>query len=205
MNRVVDKINQLDHDYVMIAGDLTYWPDLTNLSELYSWVQDIEKPVYVVLGNHDVEQPWPRVRDDLVPLLEQYGARVLNNDIVALNWFELVWLGSRWNNEDDISLLDQYNESDTIVVLTHNPDTTTRFVNNNADATLVGHTHGGQIRIPRLYKHVIPTKWDFDRWLYVKWERDDMMTNLYITAWLGEGWLPMRLFNPPVIDLITLQ
>jgi predicted MPP superfamily phosphohydrolase len=66
----------------------------------------------------------------------------LNNDIVEFDNFTLLGLGSNWNREDDTSLLQHYSQDENIIVLTHNPDTTLKYDNNNADLTLAGHTHG---------------------------------------------------------------
>lgn len=64
---------------------------------------------------------------------------------------------------------------------------------------MAGHTHGGQLRIPFLYKKAIPTEGDFDRGL----SQEDT-TLLFTTAGVGETALPMRLFNPPCIDVLRL-
>ena len=50
------------------------------------------------------------------------------------------------------------------IVLLHNPDILQYYSPHAIPAlTLAGHTHGGQIRIPWLYKKTIPTDGDFDR------------------------------------------
>ncbi len=109
-------------------------------------------------------------------------------------------MGDRWGQEDNVKLLDTFSEKDNVVVLTHDPDTTLDYTNNNADLTLVGHTHCGQMRIPWLYKYAIPTKGPFDKGL-----TQEKYTQLYITCGVGETALPLRLFNPPVIDILNLQ
>jgi DNA repair exonuclease SbcCD nuclease subunit len=44
---------------VFIAGDLTFRPalDQKELEELFQPLEDLQMPVYMVLGNHDVEHP----------------------------------------------------------------------------------------------------------------------------------------------------
>lgn len=200
LSELVKIINKQDVDMVMIAGDFTYEPQNDDLSKLFAPLADIKYPVYAVLGNHDVEKPGPPIREELEQILEKYNVNLLNNDIVSLNGFTLVWLGSKWNDEDDVSLLEELSLWDNIIVLMHNPDTTLKYVNNNADITLAGHTHGGQIRIPWLYKHVIPTTGDFDRGL-----TEEEFGKLFVTAGVGETALPMRLFNPPVVEVLRLR
>ncbi len=200
MDAIVEKLQNLDVDMILIAGDFTYWPDKDDIPYLFESLGLLEVPVYAVLGNHDVERPGEFLKDVLVPTLENNNVMVLQNHYVELPEFTLLWLGSHMNGNDDISLLDNYSTGDNVVVLTHNPDTTLRYTNNIADLTLAGHTHGGQIRLPFVYKRVIPTQWDFDRDL-----TQEKNTQLFVTAWLGMTWLPMRLFNPPVIDVLHLQ
>lgn len=200
LERMVSKINKLDIDSVMIAWDVTGYLNKTQLEELLEPLKEINKPVYWVLWNHDVELPGPKIRDELKELLDSYNFTHLNNQSVQIWPYTLVWLWSHRNNEDDITLLEKFTQEDNIVVLTHNPDTTNKYTNNIADLTLAGHTHGGQIRIPWLYKKVIPTRGNFDQWL-----TQETNTQLFVTSWLGETWLPLRLFNFPVIDVIEIK
>ncbi len=198
MKKAVRVINEQKPDYVFIAGDFTYEPKKGELAKLFADLSELDAPVYAVLGNHDVEQPGPPVRDELKAALEAEGVTFMNNKRVDLNGFTLLGLGDNWSGEDDLSLLDEMKENDHVVVLTHNPDTTLKYTNDLADVTLTGHTHCGQIRIPWLYRRAIPTFGPFD-----KGYTQEAHTKLYITCGLGEVGLPFRLFNPAAVDVIT--
>ena len=63
-----------------------------------------------------------------------------------------------------------------------------------------GHTHAGQIRIPGLYKYIIPSKYNFDRGFYHLFSSD-----IFVSPGLGNVVLPLRLFNPPEISVINLK
>jgi len=53
------------------------------------------------------------------------------------------------------------------IALIHNPDITIEYPVDAIPAlTLAGHVHGGQIRIPWLYKKFLPSIWKFDRGYY---------------------------------------
>ena len=199
LERVVRVINKQNPDYVMIAGDFTHDPKEGEIGLLFESLSDINVPVYAVLGNHDIE-PGSPVRSELRNVLEHEGINFLNNQKIVLENFTLVGMGDHWGNEDDVTLLDTFTEEDAVVVLTHNPDTTLSYANNNADVTLTGHTHCGQVRIPWLYKRAIPTEGPFDKGF-----TQEKYTKLYITCGLGEVGLPMRLFNPPVIDVLNFK
>lgn len=199
LSKAVEKINNIQADYVFIAGDFTYQPELIDLEKLFAPIWKINKPVYWVLWNHDVEKPGPKLRDELKTVLDNLWANYLNNTTVKLGNFTLVELGSNWNREDDTSLLEEFTPSDNIVVLAYNPDTTLKYSNNIPDLTLAGHTHGGQLRIPGLYKSVIPTTWNFDKWF-----SQEEFTKLYVSSGIWETAIPMRFLNFPEIVVLEL-
>ena len=201
IKRVVEKINSLSNiDYIFIAWDLTWNPKKENLSQLFQPLSELNSPTYWVLWNHDVEKPGPKIRDELIDILDWYWLHHLNNETIELNNFSLIWLWSNWNNEDDVTLLQNYNKSDNVIVLTHNPDTISKYTNNISDLTLAWHTHWWQVRIPVIYKDVIPTEWIFDKWF-----TQEDTTALFISSWLWESTIPMRIFNPPVINILELK
>lgn len=201
LENIVNKINKLDVEYVFIAWDLTYiFDEEKDLYKLLLPLKDIDKEVYFVLWNHDIWIPWLDIRKDLVSTLKELWINVLNNEAIKLKDFYLLWLWDNWGDEDDISLIDNFSETDNLIVMTHNPDTITRINNKVPDLVLCWHTHWWQIRLPFLYKKVIPTIWSFDKWLSIeKWKE------LFITWWLWIIWLPFRFLNPPVIDILDIN
>jgi len=186
---------------VLIAGDFVNHS--SDLEKDFASLAQIEKPVYAVFGNHDAGMAGgnvPDVRTELGNILGKYGIVLLQNEILPLENFTLVGLGSNWAQNDKLEILQSISAENT-VVLAHNPDSTLRYQEDmRSDFTLVGHTHCGQIRIPWLYKWVIPTKGNFDKGL-----TSEKFTDLFITCGLGEVGLPLRLFNPPTIDILSFQ
>ena len=202
LERTVEKINKLDVDAVLIAGDFTYDPQYDDMKKLFASLSLIKVPVYAVLGNHDCQHPGPDIRDELKEILLSYNVHFLNNKALKLNGVTILGLGSNWANEDDVSLLKMYKKEDNVIVLTHNPDTVYGYEEGfNPDLTLAGHTHGGQIRIPYIYKKIIPIHgeviWDQGFYNYKN-------SKIFVTSGIGEVGLPLRFLIPPVIDVLEL-
>ena len=202
LERTVEKINNEEVDAVLIAGDFTYEPQFDDMKKLFSSLSKVNIPVYAVLGNHDCERPGPAIRDELEKVLTALNVQVITNKAVELNSVTLVGLGSLWAKDNEMGLLDKYTKEDNVVVLTHNPDTTLDYMpNHHPDLTLAGHTHGGQVRIPYLYKKVIPVRGDvlWDQGLYTFEDE-----KVFVTSGIGEIGLPLRFLIPPAIDILTL-
>ncbi|MBN1499889.1 MAG: metallophosphoesterase [Spirochaetes bacterium] len=196
--QIVDRINEEEIDMVLIAGDLTYWPEKYGIDDLFLPFENFRIPVYAVLGNHDVKKPGPEIRTEMEAALKKYNVHLLNNNLIEFENFTLAGLGSKWNGEDDVSILNSISGRKKIIVLTHNPDTAFKYRKRMPDITLCGHLHGGQIRIPFLYKKVMPSKYGFDTGMNIK-----NNSKIYISAGTGEVGLPMRFLNPPVIDILN--
>jgi len=202
MKRTVDKINKEDVEAVLIAGDFTYEPQLDDMKQLFASLSKLKVPVYAVLGNHDCQRPGPDIRKELEKVLTDLGVKIITNKAVKLNNVTLLGLGSLWAGDDDLLRLSNYTKEENLVVLTHNPDTTLDYhPNHHPDLTLAGHTHGGQVRIPYLYKKVIPVRGDvpWNQGLYTFKEQ-----KVFVTSGIGEIGLPLRFLIPPTIDIIEL-
>lgn len=199
LRRLVGKLNALDVDVVLIAGDLIYEPDRP-LGELFEPFRDLRHKAYAVRGNHDSEMPGPPVERELREALAAAGVRLIENETLKIGAYTLVGLGDVWAANDKVEMLKAFSASDNVVVLIHNPDAVARFPPGIADVTLAGHTHGGQMRIPWLYRTVIPTRMPFDRgWYELPGAR------VFVTSGVGEIGLPLRFLVPPVIDVIVLN
>ncbi len=204
LDRVVDRINALPADQVVIAGDLTYEPQGHALQTLFAPLARLQRPAYAVLGNHDQQAPGPDIDTALREALATHGVQVIEGRTVALPGFRLAGLGDRWAQRDDPAFLRQQASSLPTLVLAHNPDSAIDLGPDDATLVLAGHTHGGQIRIPGLYRKVIPSLHGFDRGER-KLPTPRGEVRVFTSAGLGEVGLPMRLFNPPTIDVLHLQ
>ena len=201
LQRIVKKINKIpDADALLIPGDFTYYPP-NDLETLFSPLKEIKIPIYAVLGNHDSERPGPPIQKKLEEALKNNWVIFLHNtdNVIKNTDINILWLGDNWAWEDDIDLINNYNSNDKLIVITHNPDTSLFYYNNIPDITISWHSHGGQIRLPFIYHSFIPCKGDFDQWLY-----DTDFGKVFVSAWVGEVWLPMRLAVPPTIEILEL-
>ncbi|WP_240099239.1 metallophosphoesterase [Thermomonas flagellata] len=207
LRRLVARLDALPVDAVLVAGDLTYAPsdrDQAGLQALLAPLGGIRHPVYAVLGNHDQQHPGPDIDRPLRAALAALGVQVIEGRRVPMRggWM-LAGLGDRWAGKDDPRFLPVPAPLPTLV-LAHNPDSASRLSPAQARLLLAGHTHGGQLRIPWLYRRVLPSAYGFDRgeqWLTTPRGR----VRVFTTTGTGETGLPLRLFDPPAIDLLHLR
>ena len=207
VNKVIIEINKIENlDAVLVAGDWTYWPK--NISkkgfmEDFGGLENSRYPIYAVMGNHDVEQPGPKLRDVLEEALTELGIKIIDNKFIEFEKWRLVGIKDLWSKDFNGVQNTLFSNTKTNIALTHQPDITREYdkLLTKPLLTLTGHTHCGQVRIPFLYKFALPTiDGHFDKgWYNVSGGR------LFITCGVGEVGLPIRLFNPPTIDVITIN
>jgi len=200
LQKVVDKINTLQWiDFVLIPWDFAYVTTKNNdFVDLFSPLKNLKVPVFATLWNHDLSHPWPEIEKDLIIALEKYNIKLIENKSIKVWDIIILWLWDNFAWTDDINLITKYKKDQNLIVLTHNPDTVLDYKKDDIpDITITWHTHGWQIRIPFIYKYVIPCKWEFDEWFY-----DYNQNKIFVSSWLWEVWLPMRLFIPPTIYFI---
>ena len=205
LERVVRRINALPADAVVIAGDFTYEPDPGSLPTLFSPLARIRQPVYAVLGNHDQQAPGPNIDLALRKALTDNGVEIIEGRFVTVGGgYRWAGLGDRWAGKDDPAFLKGGTANVPTIVVAHNPDSAMGLTPNDTTIVLAGHTHGGQIRIPWLYRRVIPSAYGFDRAEQIA-HLPKGNVRVFVTTGIGEIGLPMRLFNPPTIDVLQLR
>ena len=202
---VVDLTNGLQADLIALTGDFLSY-DLDGSS------RDLEKEfarlraddgVFAVLGNHDHWVGAERVR----ALLDRCRIRELRNDVVTLRRgqavLHLAGVDDVMVHQDDLDqVLARLPAEGPAVLLAHEPDfadeaaRTGRF-----GLQLSGHSHGGQIVLPRFGPLVRgPYCWKYPVGRYqVK------ATTLYTNRGLGSNMWWVRVNCPPEIALITLR
>lgn len=84
------------------------------------------------------------------------------------------------------------------ILAIHNPDDFDSLKEHNFDIVLAGHTHNGQINIPKLKDLIIDSK-------YKKNYQKINNTDMYINPGIGNSKIKMRIFNHPTIYLYRLN
>lgn len=211
VSRLAARINDLHPDCTVIAGDFLYAPDAP-LDELFSTLKEIHGPLYAVLGNHDSHEAPPPHGTELPTAqveaaLTRAGVRLIENQVADCGKVKIAGVGDLWSGRADFRAAQAYHGAQPLVLLTHNPDVAYEAPRGVSPLLLSGHTHGGQVRLPVIYHYVIPVKGPFDYGLLspAEWSDDPAGRPwVFTTSGVGEIGLPLRLFVPPVIDLLLI-
>ena len=90
----------------------------------------------------------------------------------------------------------------TTVLLAHDPDRFPAAAKKNVDLTLSGHTHGGQIAMPFIARHINASKLAHHFHLGVYKDGD---STLYVHPGLGTTGPPIRLGVAPAVVVLRLR
>lgn len=209
LQRILKRARKLDFDAVLIPGDLVYHLDSEAFRDTFSWLNDFGKPVYIVYGNHDVGLPGPDVSLKLTAVLsEMENVHLIQNRLVPFDHDgRKVWLMGTldlWQRVYPFPPIEQLDDA-PIIILTHNPDMAFEVPKSiDFDLMIAGHTHGGQIRIPLVYKKAIPTIHPFEKGLY-QVTTSGGQKQVFVTSGTGMVGLPMRFLMPPRLDILTVR
>ena len=204
LDGIVTRINALEPDLVLIAGDFVsdkilstyrYTADeaVAPLAELQA-----DYGVFAVLGNHD---HW-RDADAFRTALPDGGITLLDNQAVAAGPVVLVGIGDEFTGHADVSaaMAEAAKMAGPIVVLSHNPDIVPDLPNPVA-LVAAGHTHCGQISLPIIGRLATASRYG-ER--FACGQIDDAGQTVIVTAGLGTSILPIRLGVPPDFWVIEL-
>lgn len=167
MEDMVEKINTMNADVVVIAGDIfdndynaIYQPE--KIIECLKGIQS-KYGVYACYGNHDVEESVlvgftfksiyaPTSGSEMYSFLEKAGIKLLQDERVLIdNSFYLIGRidysrpGSDELRKTPNQLLYGLDKSKPIIVIDHQPRELSKLADAGADLDLSGHTHDGQM------------------------------------------------------------
>jgi predicted MPP superfamily phosphohydrolase len=216
VRRVVDRASELKSDIVLMLGDfiasyrfaIEHIPDPVWAAELAR----LKAPLgsWAILGNHDWWHDLKGVRGALAGV----NIPILENDAVLLGpegrKFWVAGIGDqiaiplghgKFRGVDDLPLMmSRITTDDPVLLMVHEPDIFPR-VPERVALTLAGHTHGGQIRLPFIWPHFVPSRYGA-RYAYGHVVEDDR--HLIVSGGLGTSIIPARLGVPPEIVHIEL-
>lgn len=189
-----EKLNETIHmeapDIIVLTGDFTrkerWLPRLAPYLEVF---QGSGRPVYAVLGNHDYTLPDV---NRLVAQIEQYRIKVLRNEKVRLENFELIGIDDYYTSHSDVEKAFQdVDEHLPQIVITHDPNVVL-MMNRPFTYLMAGHFHGKQFNVPFLFKlkpmGKLPTLG-----IYKDLHRNAYGT-FYISKGIGQSGFNLRLF-----------
>jgi uncharacterized protein len=202
MRRAAELAAGLDYDICVMTGDFrgkTYGPYDATLDGLKTLCAHLKQPIYGVLGNHDTIL--------MVPGMEEMGIRMLLNEAVVIERGEerihLVGIDdAHYFRVDNIEKAAAHAPDDEVsVLLSHTPEIYRQAAHAGFDVLLSGHTHGGQICLPRGAPVTLDAK--LPRHMGAgAWRYRDM--HGYTSTGAGSCIVPVRLNCPPEITLHRL-
>ena len=204
---ILKLLSRESFNLVALTGDLVVGGDplLTPALDLIGGIRKIsEAPIYSVPGNHD----WRLDRGrEFNGRLGEAGARILANGSDAIErGKDRLWI---IGVDDPVTHRDRLDQAlsgtdskSPRLLLAHSPHPYPQAVKNGLDLMLVGHTHGGQVRIPLLGAAFVPALGVFPRWDYGLYSSGP--TTMIVSGGLGESGIPIRFNMRPEISLITL-
>ncbi len=214
---VVDTAQELQSDLVVLLGDFKAWYGLFKMEPVADplWAAELARlkaplGTWAILGNHDWWHDLAGVRAALagaqIPILE-------NNAVLLGAAGQRFWLAGigdqlayrlgygRFRGVDDLpGTLARIQTDDPVLLLVHEPDIFPN-VPDRVALTLAGHTHGGQIRLPLIWPHYVPSRYGA-RYAYGHVIESDR--HLIVSGGLGTSIIPARLGVPPEIVHVTL-
>ena len=204
--RLVQEINGRDVDFVFLTGDiLSSAPGTRSATARLLRSLQCRRGVYACRGNWEVKCAGRPSR--LAGWMSQHGARLLINESESAPTPAGTVLVSALDDlsagAPDLESTLQSSPSGAAyrILLSHAP-LAAQLLPECAGIHLVlsGHTHGGQIRIPWLWKHVLPRcHGSFTGGLYTfRWG------HLYVSRGFGTVRVPLRLFCPPEVTFFEV-
>ncbi len=225
--RAIALSNEADPDLVVLTGDyITSSPAPIHKLVLRLKHLQSRAGIYAILGNHDI--CYKNAKAEVTAALTSIGIHVLWNEIAYPlgKQLPLVGLADRCSREFNPALvMNQLDPGTPCIVLSHNPDTAEVLQAWRVDLQLSGHTHGGQIIIPKFgpallyYRKIlrkIPIKvrrrvpflrreyFVVRHWEWAQGLHRVGKNQLYVNRGLGT-YLPGRLFCRPEVTVITLE
>ncbi len=198
LEKVIKMINFQKPNFVFITWDFFDWMDwdLDSFTKVLNTF-DNNIWVYFVTWNHE-GLLW---LDKAFKELSKTKIKILNNDLVEIDWVQIIWI-SYWdkNNQNIKNIIlnmKNFDQNKPHILLYHVPDSIEQIKEASINLQLSGHSHGWQLFPFNLITKLF-YKW-FDKGLY---KHQDYY--LYTSFGLGTWWPAIRTSGFSEIVIINL-
>lgn len=230
---ICQKTIEQDPDIICITGDLVdsrYYAahgvkgEALTLSLVEALTEEAE--VFFVYGNHEMILLDDPKNNAFKTALEEMGVHIVNNEVFQVTKAEVgegIYIAGiqdpstlykdpeyayyDTNMERMEAMLDHvtgaFSDDDFVLLLSHRPEYLELYDQYEVDICLSGHAHGGQFRIPFIGGVYAPGQGFFPKYTVGSYETEDL--KMYVGTGIGNSVIPVRIFNPPEIVVITLE
>ncbi len=201
LERTLERLVSLEPDLILLPGDF-----LT--SRVGEWAANrtafakLRAPLgtFAVAGNHE---HYTRKIEQVRSVVEAEGIQFLDNRCHTLRRcgekLSLAGVDDKLMGCPDLdAALD--GAVDPVILVSHNPDLLFDAARRGVALMLSGHTHGGQVRLPRLPVLVRQSRYRLDEGRFTVGR-----TQAIVSRGLGVVGLPLRFGCPPEAMLLTLR
>lgn len=207
LRRIVARTNAAKPDIILLLGDFVNGHPFYSkmpMSTYSKYLSGLKAPlgVYSVLGNHDSYYGREKIRK----MLADAGIPVVENSNLEIKTpkgnFHLAGIADAiTQNYFYRPTFAGIPKDAPVVFMSHTPDVF-REIPPAASFMLSGHTHGGQVRLPRGIRPAKNVK--FERGAVEGLYRKDGKTS-YTTRGLGTSRIPVRFMCTPAITIATIR
>ena len=205
LTKLVNRINQLEPDIILLAGDII--DNKVDVLPSQHMIENFNRlhpklGTYAILGNHEYFDQKP---DLAIQYLEQSNIHVLRDQWTLIA--DSIYLVGRddasrqrytgLSRQDLASIMTAVNRSAPILLLDHQPSSLQDAVDQGVDLQLSGHTHLGQL-FPNNF--ITRKVYELD-WGYLRRENLQAIVSCGVGTW-GP---PVRIGNHPEIINLTIH
>ena len=220
--RLISKIKSVSPDAVLVAGDMLTAAKGQDSEVVLSLMRQLSSryKIYYGMGNHEhhlmrCPEQYGTMYDDYVADLMKMGIHPLINENTYLPEYNVSVCGALIDkcffkrfrkypmDERYLSkLLGEPREDTCQVLIAHTPQYFEEYAAWGADVVVSGHVHGGIMRLPYLGGVLSPNMTLFPKYDGGRFVRGK--TTMILSRGLGTHTIPVRVFNPGELVVITL-